>query len=192
MTDDRLLQCTCGATHWMIAAEARGSHIVCYCADCQTFARHLGAEATSLDEAGGTEIFQTLPMHFRLLKGQDNLRMLRLSQKGMYRWYAGCCGTPVANTLTGTGLPFVGAILRPGQSGFGPIIALANTGAARKPVRARGLARAVLGLLQRAAGARLSGRGTMAPFIATDGTPAVAPLVLTSDERNAARPPATR
>lgn len=192
MADDRQLQCKCGAMHWTIAASARGSHLKCYCADCQTFAHHLGAQAICLDEVGGTEVFQTLPLHFRFVKGQDNLRMLRLSPKGMYRWYAGCCGTPIANTLTGTGLPFVGVILRPGQSGFGPVTALANTGAAKKPVKARGLARAICSILLRAAGARLSGRGTMAPFLASDGTPAVAPIVLTLEERNAARPHTTR
>ena len=189
MPDPRHLQCRCGAIRWSIAADAPGTHVECYCADCQTFARHLGAETDYLDAAGGTEVFQTLPHHVRFTQGSENLRLLRLGPKGLLRWYAGCCGTPVANTMSSPSFPFVGMILRPGQSGFGPVLTHANTASARTPVRSTGLARAVLGLLARTAAAKLTGKGGTAPFFTADGKPSAEARILTLDERNAARPP---
>lgn len=187
MDDPRDLQCRCGATRWSIAGDAPGTHVECYCADCQTFARHLGADADYLDAAGGTEVFQTLPHHVRFTQGAANLRLLRLSPKGLLRWYAGCCGTPIANTMSSPSFPFVGMILRPGQSGFGPVVTHANTKAARQPVRTSGMARAVFGVLRRAVLSRLSGRHRANPFFGPDGLPAVTPAVLTQEERAAAR-----
>ncbi|WP_413850408.1 DUF6151 family protein [Albidovulum sp.] len=188
MPADRSLACRCGAMRWTIGAEAAGTHVECYCADCQTFARHLKAD-DYLDAAGGTEVFQTLPHHVRFTQGAANLRLLRLSPKGLLRWYAGCCGTPIANSMPSPSFPFVGMILRPGQSGFGPVLTHANTASARTPVRSTGLARAVLGLLARTAAAKLTGKGGTAPFFAADGKPAAEARILTLAERDAARPP---
>ncbi|MEI2804964.1 MAG: DUF6151 family protein [Albidovulum sp.] len=109
MPADRSLACRCGAMRWTIGAEAAGTHVECYCADCQTFARHLKAD-DYLDAAGGTEVFQTLPHHVRFTQGAANLRLLRLSPKGLLRWYAGCCGTPIANSMPSPSFPFVGMI----------------------------------------------------------------------------------
>src|SRR6185436_6305502 len=43
-------------------------------------------------------------------RGIENLRCLRLSDKGMLRWYAGCCNTPVANSMPSAKTPFAGVI----------------------------------------------------------------------------------
>lgn len=188
MSADRNLACRCGAMHWTIAADGPGTHVECYCADCQTFARHLKA-VDWLDAAGGTEIFQTLPSAVRFTEGEDNLRLLRLSPKGLMRWYAGCCGTPIANTLATPGMPFVGMILKPGTPGFGPVVTHANVGAALKPVRQSGIARAVFGVLARALRAKLTASGRATPFFGAGRAPVVAPEILTLAEREAARPP---
>lgn len=188
MPADRNLACRCGATRWTIAADAPGTHVECYCADCQTFVRHLQA-VDWLDAAGGTELFQTLPHAVRFTAGSENLRLLRLSPKGLMRWYAGCCGTPIANTLASPGLPFVGMVLKPGQTGFGPVVTRANVAGALKPVRQGGIARAVFGVLSRALRAKLTASGRANPFFGADRAPIVAPIVLTLAERDAARPP---
>jgi Family of unknown function (DUF6151) len=172
---------------WTIAADAPGTHVECYCADCQTFARHLKA-MDWLDAAGGTELFQTLPYAVSFTAGQENLRLLRLSPKGLMRWYAGCCGTPIANTLGSPGLPFVGMVLKPGQTGFGPVVTHANVAGALKPVRQSGIARAVFGVLSRALRAKLTASGRANPFFGADRAPVIAPIVLTLAERDAARP----
>lgn len=188
MPADRNLACRCGATRWTIDPQAPGTHVECYCADCQTFLRHLKA-VDWLDAAGGTEVFQTLPHAIRFTAGEANLRLLRLSPKGLMRWYAGCCGTPVANTLASPGLPFVGMVLPPGKSGFGPVVTHANVAAALKPVRQSGIAQAVFGILSRALWAKLTASRRKNPFFGADRAPVVEPKVLTLAERDAARPP---
>jgi hypothetical protein len=61
-----------------------------------------------LDANGGTAVIQTWPARVAL-DAADPLRLGRLSQRGLLRWYAGCCNTPVANTFGGwPRLPFVG------------------------------------------------------------------------------------
>ena len=108
---DISLSCRCGKTQGVarnISPEA-GTRVVCYCNDCQAFARHLGQEDMVLDPYGGTDIFQTAPAHLSITEGKDNLRCLKLTPKGPFRWYAGCCNTPIANTGP-AGLPFAGVI----------------------------------------------------------------------------------
>lgn len=187
MAGDRTHSCVCGTMRWRIAPEARGTHLVCYCEDCQTAARFLRHELTRLDSDGGTEIFQTLPIHFEFLKGRDQLAVLRLSPKGLLRWHAGCCGTPIANTLQTPTLPFVGAVVPPGVDGYGPVTAFLNTGRAARPVQETGVLGAHLSIIGRILRARI--RGTRkSPFFDDDGTPVVAPRILSVSERNAARP----
>jgi hypothetical protein len=62
-----------------------GFRFVCYCTDCQAFARFLGRPDV-LDAAGGTDIFQMPPAHLKLPAGTDALRCLCLSAK-VLRWY---------------------------------------------------------------------------------------------------------
>jgi len=182
------LSCGCGATRWTIAAGARGALVKCYCADCQSFARHLGKGDDWLDSDGGTAIFQTLPQHVSFPSGTEHVAALRLGPKGLMRWYAACCNSPIANTLPGPGFPIFSAILKPAPQGFGPVIARVNTAAARKPVRGHGTLRAILGALRRAAVARLGGGYRRNPLFDSAGTPIAEPRILSRDEREAARP----
>lgn len=86
-----------------------GNRIVCYCDDCQGFARYLGHESPILDDNGGTDIFQMYPNQLNITQGIEQLRSMRLSEKGLLRWYTDCCKTPVGNTIS-YGVPFVGLI----------------------------------------------------------------------------------
>lgn len=166
------LSCRCGHMGWSVETGAGGTHVICYCADCQTFARHLGQSETALDADGGTEIFQTLPDAVRITRGADSLALLRLGPKGLMRWYAGCCNTPIANTLANPRtLPFIGMILPPGQPGFGAVTARVNTAAARHPVAQHGFAATGAALLGRALKARLTGR-TGSPCLPPTARPA--------------------
>ncbi|MBV2361074.1 hypothetical protein KUH32_15015 [Thalassococcus sp. CAU 1522] len=180
----RALSCSCGAMRWHVDDRAGGTHVACYCADCQTFANHLGKPDYLTN--GGTEIFQTLPANIAIDAGMEHLALLRLSPNGLLRWYAGCCGTPLATTLPRASLPFVGVILPPGAPGFGPVTAHLNTAAAHSPQRQSGAMGAVFAILGRTLAAYLTGRRGSLFF--DDGHPVRDPLVLTLDERNAARP----
>jgi hypothetical protein len=85
-----------------------GLRFVCYCQDCQAFARFL-QRTDVLDAAGGSDIYQMPPGRFRLDAGADALRCVRLSDRGVLRWYTDCCRTPVGNTA-GARFPVIGVI----------------------------------------------------------------------------------
>jgi len=86
-----------------------GFRFVCYCKDCQAFARFL-ERADVLDAASGTDIFQMPPGRIKLTVGADALRWLCLGNRGVFRWYADCCRTPIANTADRPGFPVIGVI----------------------------------------------------------------------------------
>jgi hypothetical protein len=87
---------------------ASGLRFVCYCRDCQAFARFLD-RADVLDRAGGTDISHMPPRRVKLTAGIDGLRCLRLSDK-VLRWYTECCRTPIANTSAAPGFPVIGMV----------------------------------------------------------------------------------
>jgi hypothetical protein len=110
MSLDLPLRCRCGHTRGVVSnvSPSGGLRFVCYCKDCQTFARFLD-RADVLDPAGGTDIFHMPPGRVKLTAGTDALRCLCLSSK-VLRWYTECCRTPVANTPAGPGFPVIGMV----------------------------------------------------------------------------------
>lgn len=100
--------CRCGkvAGDLADASPASVNHALCYCADCQAFAHHLG-RADLLDQRGGSDIVQVAPARLALRQGQEQIRGVRLTPKGLFRWYADCCKTPLGNTV-GPAIPLVG------------------------------------------------------------------------------------
>jgi hypothetical protein len=101
MSFDLSLRCQCGQVRGVAreVAPSTGFRFVCYCTDCQAFARLLD-RPNVLDEAGGTDIFQMPAGLITLTDGKDALRCVCFSSK-VVRWYADCCQTPVANTAAG-------------------------------------------------------------------------------------------
>lgn len=87
-----------------------GNRLVCYCDDCQSFAKFLGRAKEILDAHGGTDIFQMSSAHLEITQGIEFLECLRLTPNGVVRWYADCCNTPVGNTLPTRQIPFVSLI----------------------------------------------------------------------------------
>lgn len=100
-------KCKCGAFHANIEPFPGSSpgRCVCYCDDCQRFARHIGREDL-LDAHGGTEIVPVYPKDYRIVSGRDEIRCTRLSPRGLYRWWVRCCNTPIGNVQPG--FPWVG------------------------------------------------------------------------------------
>jgi hypothetical protein len=103
------LRCRCGHVRGVAneVASYTGFRFVCYCGDCQAFARFLGRPDV-LDTAGGTDIFQMPTGGVKLIAGTNAVRCLHLSSK-VFRWYADCCLTPMGNTA-GPRFPIVGVI----------------------------------------------------------------------------------
>ena len=193
------LACRCGARALSLDVSGWGSasRVVCYCDDCQTAARALGAQAAVLGPGSGTQIVQTTPDRIRLLRGAESLRILRLSPRGLLRWYAGCCDTPMLNTLPNLKLPFVGAVIRPDRVedvaqalGRRPAHVFTTTARPRAdaPRKDVGFAAAGFAVLRRMLVAALAGRAKLSPLRGQDAAPIAPVRVLTAEERHDARP----
>ncbi|WP_294220941.1 DUF6151 family protein [uncultured Shimia sp.] len=193
---DLTIGCRCGQFGAKLknVSPKTGSHVQCHCKDCQAGAHALGAEETLLPR-GGSDIFQTIPANLELTKGQDHLACLRLSPKGLMRWYASCCNTPVFNTLGGTKLAFIGVSVPTMQGdgvgkAIGKVIAVVQTKDApfgTEPLKDYGFNKAGFNVLARHFGALMRGQVKDNPLF-EGGAPVVEPRVLSKAERKAATP----
>ena len=174
------------------AAPRTVNRVLCYCDDCQAFLHHL-RRADLLDPHGGTDIVQVAPASFAFRRGKEHIAGLRLTAKGLYRWYATCCRTPLGNTV-GPSIPLVGIVTSAfdrADSTFGkPIGAILGKYAVGTPpegstgFNARVYGRAVRMIL----GWRLTGRSWPHPFFDRATRAPTYPLTtLSRDERDALR-----
>lgn len=185
--------CKCGTLSGVLrdASTKTGSRVACYCKDCQAGAHALGARDV-LNERGGTDIFQTIPSLIDIQKGQDHLACMRLSPKGLMRWYADCCNTPMFNCLSSTRLSFAGvatANLSGDTSALGPVVAVKKGDCASpgEVIRSYGFLRAASHIMKRNLAAKLR-RDRKTPFFDHTGNPVVTPRILSLEERKAATP----
>jgi hypothetical protein len=185
------LRCRCGTVKGFVANAQLINRTVCYCRDCQAFAHFLAREGEILDTLGGTDVIQVLPGNVAFTEGSEALACVRLTDKGMLRWYAGCCKTPVGNTLADFKISFVGLVHNcleaeapPLQDSFGPVRAWMNTKGARvNPTpRTVGAGRLLWRLFAATAKARITGGYQSNPFFHADGTPIVSARILSSTE----------
>ena len=107
------LSCACGTIKGTLNI-VHGSlfHVHCLCCDCQRFAAHLDNKEKILDAHGGSELIQTYPAYMEITSGQKNIGCVKLSEKGLYRWYSTCCNMPLANTMNSSKIPFVGVSVK--------------------------------------------------------------------------------
>lgn len=187
------LQCRCGTLKGYVSHPERATRIVCYCKDCQAFAHFLGKPGDVLDEMGGTDVVATLPKFVTFTEGFEALACMSLSGKGLLRWYASCCNTPIGNTPRDFKISYVGIVhsclahrSRTLEGSFGPVRMRANTKSAKgKPESMTiGSIASVLRVLSSLVRARLDGSYKQTPFFVADrGIPVVPPKVLTGAER---------
>lgn len=88
------------------------TRVVCYCDDCSRYAHHLQQAEFYLDAQGGTDIVQLSPAQCRVKRGSEHLALLRLTEAGLYRWYASCCQSPLLNTPASKDMPYVGLLTK--------------------------------------------------------------------------------
>jgi hypothetical protein len=198
MTTQAELRCRCGEVRGFVAdaSPQTVNRVVCYCDDCQAFAHHLG-RADLLDVHGGSDIVQLAPASLTFVQGQDRIVGVRLTPKGLFRWYTSCCHTPVGNTVS-PAIPFVGIVVNafahdsqsPDEVFGPPIAAILGKDAIGDPPAASkrmGLP-LMLRALRMVLGWRLRGRAWPNPFFKRDTRAPVYPLtVLTPSERDALR-----
>ena len=103
------IQCDCGSFQADLTGFPRNSpgRLACYCNDCQAYLEKLGRKDL-LDAYGGTEVIPVYPSEFVIASGKEHLRCNRLSRKGLNRWSATCCNSPIANTKAN--FPWVGIL----------------------------------------------------------------------------------
>ena len=185
-------RCACGQMQGEIdpgRAYVRGT---CHCRDCQAFARFLGRPGL-MDANGGSDIVPMAPSGFRILRGDAQLACMSLGPKGLLRWYASCCRTPLANTGRTPSPPYVGVPVlildAPGDkvdAAFGPRDAtMIHAASATHPVKPTPL-RFLIGGLKIMAGVlreKLAGRARSTSFFDPLGQPVRSPEVLTLAER---------
>ncbi len=179
--------CRCGSLsgHLTPGAEKLGSRILCHCADCRAVELYHDCPDPS---GSGVDLLQLNPDMVHIDQGAAHLSLLQLSPRGLFRWYAGCCGTPLFNTPRTPKLPFVAvrSALFDDPDRLGRVIAQAFIPKRGKPPVHKGAARMTYKLMTRMIPARLSGRWRQTPFfdIAT-GAPVSPPLVLSKQDRAA-------
>lgn len=180
-----------------VPAPSAGTRVRCFCGDCQTAARLHDPDQDILTPAGGSDIWHTTPDRISIVAGAETLKISRLSPRGAYRWYAGCCGTLMLSTAKNLKLPFVSMPLRQPELAvakpmLGPVRCLAFAASARDhpdaPARNKGVySTAARGIL-RAARAWLGGRAKNSPLRQSDGAPIAPVEVITLETRKAAKP----
>jgi len=190
------MRCRCGQVRGTVtkASPRTVNRVVCYCDDCQAFAHQLG-RTDLLNDKGGSDIVQIAPATLGFTQGKDRIVGLRLTPKGLYRWHASCCNTPVGNTL-GPAIPFVGIPVqvfdaaRPDDVFGAPIGAiLGKYAVGEPPAGSTGLNLSLLfRAIARVMGWRLGGKTWPHPFFARDTRVPLYPLtVLSHDRREALR-----
>jgi hypothetical protein len=182
---DVALRCSCGALAGGAADvdPERNRRIVCMCDDCQAYAHYLMAERV-LDANGGTEIVPMFPAQLRITRGLANLACLRLSPNGLFRFYATCCRTPIANCKA-AGVPYAGVfrdVLDVDAASLGRVFARMQGRFGHPPLpsgTSPGLSpRVMLYTLRFAAQGCLMQAWQPSPFFEPDGQPRVAPHVV--------------
>ena len=199
MESEAKLRCRCGEVTGRVsgASPSKLNRVVCYCSDCQAFAHYLG-RADLLDAQGGSDIVQVAPASVAFDRGAERIAALKLSEKGLYRFYVDCCKTPIGN-LVGPAIPFIGIVAQAfegdarsrdelvgkptgaihGQDAIGT--APPGSRKVRLPLMLRAL-RLVIGW-------RLTGRAWPHPFFdRTTGAPKHSVKILSKAERDALRP----
>lgn len=180
------LRCACGRLKGTLAAGAKYMRAVCYCRDCQAYAEALGEPGKVLDANGGTDVVASLQAHVRFTDGAGQLACLSLTERGLLRWYAACCDTPIANTPRDPKISYVGIIhtalgrdARRLDSTFGPPRLATNVGTARGAVASSGIRTltATLRIITRVVRARIDGSWRRSPFFDNDLRPVVKPRV---------------
>lgn len=181
--------CECGVIRGTIEGRGLCSHLICYCADCRAFARFLGHADQVLDAQGGTEIVQVAQPRISFTHGKEHLAAVRLSEKGLLRWYAGCCNTPIGNTLADRRVAVIGLIhacleAERINEDFGTRTAIVHTASALgdpRP-RQRGLPGVIARALALTASNLVSRRYLRSPLFDETGAPKVTPRVLEAEE----------
>lgn len=188
------LQCRCGVLRGQVRETRKALRGVCYCTDCRAYSHHLGLAHEIHDTLGGLEFVATQAHHISLEQGADQLACGSLSQKGLLRWTAKCCNTPIANTVRNWKFPYVG-LMHTGiahdraayEQAFPRVQMRVNTASALAPVPAMRLQSlvALAGFMPRVLAGAFAGSYRDTPFFLSPTGQPVAKVDVLSKAENA-------
>ena len=148
------------------------------------------------DSRGGAEFVATRAEHVAFEAGTEHLACLSLSEKGLLRWYAACCNTPIANTTRDWKFSYVGLIktclMADSESfdrSFSKLQMRVNTSSAKQapPGMLLQTAAALMGFIPRVIASRVTGSYRQTPFfVSPEGLPSAKVYVLSESERKSA------
>jgi hypothetical protein len=101
--------CGCGAIQGKIGAKKEDSmQLHCYCNDCRDFTAAIAAKgAKTIESTAECRLVLVGKNALTIDQGTENIKLARKAgDKGMFRYYAGCCNVPLWNT--GDSIGFVG------------------------------------------------------------------------------------
>ena len=185
------IQCKCSSVKGHIKGTGTSNRVICYFADCRAFAQYLGCSDDVLDAHGGTEIVQVAQPRLAITHGKAHLATVRLSKKGMVRWYAACCNTPIGNTLANPKISFIGLIHSSLDHSkldedFGNNIAIVNTGSATgdpKP-KQKGIFGTIIRFIRIILPTRISGNYRKSQLFNESSEPIAAPVIISAEQLN--------
>ena len=134
--------------------------------------------------------------HVSFTSGIEHLACLSLTEKGLLRWYAKCCNTPICNTARNWKVPYVGMIgtcMKTDpvafERSFPRVQMRVNTGSAKqapRPMRLNTLV-SLAGFMPRVMLSSINGAYRQTPFFDQGGgAPVVAVKVLSEADRSSA------
>jgi len=188
-------QCPCGGVRGELLHSERALRGICHCKDCRAYSNHLGTSARTHDAHGGATFIATQAKHVRLCEGTQHLACLSLSERGLLRWYATCCTTPIASSLRNWKVPYVSLVHTcltsdPAafERAFPRLQMRVNTGSATQTPPALVLKTfASLAKFIPAVGASgLTGAYKPNPFLTSEGEPVAPITVLSATQRDRA------
>lgn len=181
------IACQCGQFQGELDTLLARTHnrLRCYCDECQAFAHYLDNTENILEEQCGTDIPQVTAGAVTITTGKEYFGCVRLSPKGLRRWYAKYCNTPIGNAPSAS-LPFIGLVhssMTPHSAidqTFGParLVAFTKFAAGAEKPTPRGLIGGIARMVWRILRSKLRGDGKHHPFFdAVTRQPLVEPIL---------------
>lgn len=185
------LRCRCGNVRGEVDLQRAYTRGTCYCRDCQAYARYLQRPGM-VDAGGGTDVVPMSPAGVRVTAGIEHVACMSLSDKGILRWYATCCSTPLGNTPRSAKIAYLGMVTACFDAAPDAVDAVIGP-RDRVVLNAKSATRAVastplpflrggLSIFGHILGA-LFGGPQPSPFFDAEGRPLRRPVVLTAEQR---------
>ncbi|MEL6619412.1 MAG: DUF6151 family protein [Pseudomonadota bacterium] len=181
--------CDCGKLTGTLmgVGPSKGTRAECHCRDCRDAELFAGQPDPA---PGGVQLYQTTPDRVRFDAGLDQLAVFSLSDTGILRWQARCCGAMLFNTTRSPKLAF--ASFRTDRldddSPLGPIKVRAFVRKANGKRGHEGMGHFLWAMIGRVLPRRLTGGWRKTPFFdVKSGEPVRDVYIVSKSERDALR-----